>query len=57
MRSAVIVLFLVALSALIVFFGFSRIVAPIAHAAVVLVPAIFTISLIIGFASRRHSWF
>jgi hypothetical protein len=57
MRGAVIVLLTVGITTLIGFFGLTGIVAPIAKAALLLVPAIFTMSLIIGFALRRQHWF
>jgi uncharacterized membrane protein YtjA (UPF0391 family) len=48
---------LVVFSATVGFFGFTGVVAPIAKVALLLVPAIFTISLIVGFASRKRAWF
>jgi uncharacterized membrane protein YtjA (UPF0391 family) len=56
MRGAVIFIFVLT-TAVIGFFGFSGVVAPVAEGAIVWVPAIFTISLIIGFASRWQTWF
>ncbi len=38
-------------------FEFGLIVAPIAKATLLVVPAIFTISLAIGFACKRRTWF
>ena len=38
-------------------FGFFGVVTPIAAAAISFVPATFMVSLVIGFASRRRSWF
>ena len=57
MRAVLIVLAVVAVLAAISFVGFFGIVTPIATAAVLLVPATFMVSLVIGFASRRRSWF
>jgi hypothetical protein len=57
MSGAVTLIFVLAITAMIGLFGFTGIVAPIAKAAILLVPAIFTVSLVIGFASRRQSWF
>ena len=36
---------------------FTGIVAPIAKAAFLLIPAVFAISLVVGFASKRQNWF
>ena len=57
MRAIVLILMLAAIVAAISLFGFNGIVAPIAKAAIVLVPATFTVSVVIGFASRKRSWF
>ncbi len=57
MSSALIVIFMLTITAMMGFLGITEIVAPIANAALLVVPAIFMISLAIGFASRRQSWF
>lgn len=57
MRVVAIFVFILALTGLVAVFGFTEVFGPIARAAVVLVPAIFTVSLLIGFASRRQTWF
>ena len=57
MRAVLIVLAVLAVLAAISLFGFYGIVTPLATAAIVLVPATFMVSLVIGFASRRRSWF
>ena len=57
MRAIVFILIGSAVIAAISLFGFTGIVAPIAKAAILLVPTTFTVSLVIGFASRRRSWF
>lgn len=57
MRSVIIPMIMVAITAMVGFFGFSGIVAPIAKGALLLIPTIFTICLVIGFASRRQNWF
>lgn len=57
MRVIAVILFFVAVITAIGLFGFNDIVAPVAKAAILLVPATFTVSLVIGFASRRRSWF
>jgi hypothetical protein len=38
-------------------FGLAFIVAPVAKATLLVVPVIFTISLAVGFASKRRTWF
>lgn len=57
MRGVLIVLAALAVIAAVSLFGFFGIVTPIATTAILLVPATFTVSLVIGFASRRRSWF
>jgi hypothetical protein len=57
MRAVLIVLAVLAVVAAISLVGVFGIVAPIATAAILLVPATFMVSLVIGFASRRRSWF
>jgi len=57
MRTVLIVLAVLAVLAAISLVGVFGIVAPIATAAILLVPATFMVSLIIGFASRRRIWF
>ena len=57
MRSFEIVLLVLAVTVIIGLFGVSWIVAPVAKIAILLVPAIFMVSLAIGFVSRRGSWF
>jgi len=57
MRAVLIVLAVLAVGTAISLVGFFGIVTPIATAAILLVPATFMVSLIIGFASRRRSWF
>ncbi|MGC9997626.1 MAG: hypothetical protein ABSE79_20090 [Terriglobia bacterium] len=57
MRAVPIVLALLAVLAAVSFVGFFSVVTPIATAAILLVPATFMVSLVIGFASRRRSWF
>jgi hypothetical protein len=51
------VIFVLAIAAMMGFFGFAEFVAPIPKAAILWVPAIFTMSLAVGFASRRQRWF
>ena len=53
----VIIIFALAIIAVVGFVGFVGIVAPIAKATLLLVPAVFAISLVIGFASQRQNWF
>lgn len=48
--------FVIALTTLIGIFGFSEIVAPVARGAVLLIPAIFAISVVVGFAFRKQHW-
>jgi hypothetical protein len=57
MRGIGIFVFILALTCLVGVFGFAEIFGPIARAAVVWIPAIFTVCLLIGFASRRRMWF
>jgi hypothetical protein len=57
MRSFETVLLVLAVTVIIGLFGVSWIVAPVAKIAILLVPAIFMVSLAIGFVSRRGSWF
>jgi hypothetical protein len=57
MRAVLIVLGVLAVVAAISLFGLFGIGAPLAAAAIILVPATFMVSLVIGFASRRRSWF
>jgi hypothetical protein len=57
MRGAVIIMLVLAFAAAIGLFGFTEIVAPLARVAILLVPAIFMISLVVGFVSRRQTWF
>lgn len=57
MRVMAIFVFILALLGLVAIFGFAEVFGPVARAAVVWVPAIFTVSLLIGFASRRQTWF
>jgi hypothetical protein len=57
MRAVLIVLAVLAVLAAISLVGVFGIVTPIATAAILLVPATFMVSLMIGFASRRRSWF
>ena len=57
MRAVLIVLAVLAVGTAISLVGFFGFVTPIATAAILLVPATFMVSLIIGFASRRRSWF
>lgn len=54
---AVIIVFIFATLTVIGLVGLTGIVAPIAKAALLLVPTIFAISLAVGFASRRQNWF
>lgn len=49
--------FVFALTTLIGIFAFNNIVAPIAQGAVLLIPGVFAVSLIVGFASRKHQRF
>ncbi len=56
MRAAVIIAFVLGTAGF-GYFGFTEMVTPVAEGAILLVPAIFTISLIIGFASRWLIWF
>lgn len=57
MRAIVIRLIVLAVIAAISLFGFFGVVTPIATTTIWFVPATFTVSLVIGFASRRRSWF
>ena len=57
MRAVVTMLIVLAVIAAISLFGFFGIITPIASATILLVPATFMVSLVIGFASRRRSWF
>jgi hypothetical protein len=57
MRVIVTTLIILASIAAISLFGFSGVVTPIATAAIWFVPATFAVSLVIGFASRRRTWF
>ncbi len=57
MRAVPIVLAVLAVLATISFVGFFGIVTPIATATILLVPSTFMASLVIGFVSRRRSWF
>ena len=57
MRAVLIVLAVLAVVAAISLFGLFGIGTPLAAAAITLVPATFMVSLVIGFASRRRSWF
>ena len=57
MRGVLFVLAVLAVFAAVSLFGFFGIVSPLAAAAIFLIPATFMVSLIIGFASRRRSWF
>jgi len=57
MRTVLAMLFILAVIAAISLFGFSDVVTPIATAAIWFVPATFAVSLVIGFASRRRTWF
>jgi len=57
MRAVLIVLAVLAVGTAISLVGFFGFVTPIATGAILLVPATFMVSLVIGFASRRRSWF
>jgi thiol:disulfide interchange protein len=57
MRAVLIALAVLAVLAAISLFGLFGIGTPLATAAITLVPATFMVSLVIGFASRRRSWF
>jgi len=57
MRTATIIAMVAAISAASYVFAFTGIVAPIARVALLLMPAIFMVSLVVGFASRMRSWF
>ncbi len=57
MLSTIIVFFVLATTTVVGLMDFAWIVAPLAKATILLVPAIFMLSLIIGFALRRRSWF
>jgi hypothetical protein len=57
MRAAAIVLGVLAVTAGVSLFGFFGIVTPIATAALLLIPITFTLSVLVGFASRRRTWF
>jgi hypothetical protein len=56
-RAIVAVLVVLTVFAAISVFDFSAIVTPIAKATILFVPAAFMVSLVIGFASRKGSWF
>ena len=56
MHGTTVIVFVAAITAMFYLFAFTGIVAPIAKAALLLVPAIFTISLVIGFVFRVRSW-
>jgi hypothetical protein len=57
MRVILLTLIVLAVIAAISLFGFFGVVTPIATATIWFVPMAFTVSLVIGFASRRRSWF
>jgi len=57
MRTIVTVLLILAVIAAISLFGVFGVLTPVAKASIWFVPAIFAVSLIIGFASRRRTWF
>jgi len=57
MRTAVTMLIVLTLIATFSVFGFSGVVTPLATAAIWFIPAIFAVSVVIGFASRRRTWF
>jgi hypothetical protein len=57
MVGAVVILFVLGITSLIGIFGFGGFVAPVARIVLLTVPAIFAVSLVIGFALRRRTWF
>ena len=57
MRAIVTLLIVLGVTATISLFGFTSVVTPVAKAAIWFVPATFAVSLVIGFASRRRTWF
>jgi hypothetical protein len=57
MRLILFVLAVLAILAAVSLFGFFGVVTPLATAVIFLVPATFMVSLVIGFASHRRSWF
>ena len=57
MRAILMALVVLAVLVAISFVGFFGVITPLATAAILLVPATFMVSLVIGFASRRRSWF
>jgi hypothetical protein len=57
MRAVLIVLAVLAVVAALSLSGLFGIATPVAAAAITLVPATFMVSLVIGFAARRRSWF
>ena len=57
MRNVTIVLLMATVTAMFYLFAFTEIIAPIAKAALLLVPAIFTVSLVVGLFFRVRNWF
>jgi len=57
MRAIVTMLIVMSVIATISLFGVLGVITPIAAAVIWFVPATFMVSLVIGFASRRRSWF
>jgi hypothetical protein len=57
MRTVLIVMAVLAVLGAVSLVGVFGIVTPIATVAILLVPATFMVSLVIGFASRRRTWF
>ncbi len=57
MRSMTVMVFVAAITGVFYVFAFTGVVAPIAHATLLLVPTIFTVSLVVGFLFRVRSWF
>jgi hypothetical protein len=57
MLSAVTVLLVLGFTAVFGLVDFAWVIAPVAKAALLVVPVTFMVSLIIGFAGKRRSWF
>jgi hypothetical protein len=57
MRAIVTMLIVLAMIAAISLFGLSGVVGPVAKVSIWFVPATFAVSLVIGFTSRRRTWF
>jgi len=57
MRNALLVAMVVSITGALYVIDIAGIMAPIAKTALLLVPAVFAVSLVVGFATRMRSWF